>query len=136
MLVLTQHALNPVSSFITSYFPWLLIGILVFYMAQRRSAGTGPQKRLASLYWAGWVLACMIASYFIKRYFISDLFLIPPAIIAAVFVYRFRSYLFPYTRTCVSCGNSLSVRRILFFDSSLCTECDPPRSQKNPGSNL
>ena len=110
---------------------FITAGFLVFNMTQRSHVNHGQKKRFASLYLGGIVLLMYLFAALIDRFFLSDLFLLPAAgiLIAAVVIKR--HLFFPHKIHCTSCGERLSIKKILYYDSPICTTCTEKQETEN-----
>ncbi len=106
-----------------------IVLIWLYHLAQRGYAGVGEKKRTASLLLTIVLLAIYAGSYFMNRFAIDDLLLIPLFALAAAFIVWKREALLLYRLTCAQCGKPLALKRILFFDSGLCEVCDPIKKE-------
>jgi hypothetical protein len=118
--------LNTVTTFVAENILYLLLAVLVLNMLQRRYRQHAQTKRLATLYIASLVLALMVGNVLIVYLNLPDiLFLLLLAVLVLV-GYRFRKQVFPFRLNCRLCGERLTGKRILFYDSNTCEKCEQP----------
>jgi 8-oxo-dGTP diphosphatase len=115
--------LHSVTTFISEKILYLLIAVLVLNMLQRRHQAHGQGKRFATLYIAILILAFMVGTTVIVFFDLPDVLVLPLAAAAVLIGYRYRKKVFPFRLSCRLCGQRLSARRILFYDSNICERC-------------
>ena len=113
-----------VTTFISERIIYLLLAVLVLNMLQRRYQQHAPKKRLATLYIAMLILAFMIGTVLIVYFDLPNILVVPLLAALLLVGYRFRSRIFPFRLNCRRCGQRLSGKRILFFDSNTCEQCE------------
>ena len=113
-----------VTTFISERIIYLLLAVLVLNMLQRRYQQHARGKRLATLYIAMLILAFMIGTVLIVYFDLPDILVVPLLAALLLIGYRFRSRVFPFRLNCRLCGQRLSGKRILFFDSNTCEQCE------------
>jgi len=121
-------SLTALNRFLADNLFYLLLGILLLNMLQRRERAASANKRLATFYLAVIVLAWMIGTILIVHFGLPDalqLLLIGALGFAA---YHFRVQIWPFRRSCLKCGGPLSGKRILYHEANLCENCEviPP----------
>jgi 8-oxo-dGTP diphosphatase len=118
----TLHSIN---LFLAENLFYLLLGVLLINMLQRRQRRTTVRKRMATFYLSVLILSWMIGSILIVHFKLPDLLQVP-LLGALIFVgWRFRAQTFPFRRYCAKCGAALSGKRLLYRDSNLCETCEP-----------
>jgi 8-oxo-dGTP diphosphatase len=119
--------LHSVNTFISENILYLLIAVLVLNMLQRRYREHGQKKRLATLYIATLILVFMVGTVLVVYLALPDILTLPLA--AALFLvgYRYRKHVFPFRLSCRKCGRTLAGKRVLFFDSNTCEDCEAGR---------
>lgn len=113
-----------VTTFISERTIYLLLAVLVLNMLQRRYQQHAREKRLATLYIAMLILAFMIGTVLIVYFALPDVLVVPLLAALLLIGYRFRARVFPFRLNCRLCGQRLSGKRILFFDSNTCEQCE------------
>ena len=113
-----------IASILPRVLPYVLIAVLILNLMQRRHVETGERKRFATLAVAGAILALYVSSLIVVRFDIGDLWLLAAAAIIAGVLYRYRSRILVFRRNCVSCGNAMSLPRLLTHDSNRCERCE------------
>lgn len=109
----------------------LLIGVVILNLTQRKHLSHGERKRFATLYLAGLALVLYLTALLIKRYRVTPwLLLIVLAADTVVIIWQ-RNH-FPFKRKCIACGEPLTLKRILYFDSNLCESCDSGDVKDSP----
>jgi len=108
---------------------FILIGLLLLFMIQRRYGDRGTGKRLATLYLSMAVMAIYGAAMFLLIPNVLPRPLAVTVFIATVTVtlticFVKRKVLFPARLHCVRCGTRLPFDRSLFLDSNLCEACE------------
>ena len=109
---------------------WALAAAAILNITQRRHHKTCPKKRISTLIWAAlifvfYVLVILIAN----TEKIGDIYLVGAVAIIAVAAFILREKALPYKLKCVSCGTKLSYDRVMYHDSNMCEECDPPNPE-------
>ena len=117
---------------------WVLAAVALLNITQRRHQKHCEKKRVSTLIWAMLVFAFYVIVIIIAaNEKISDYFLIAGAVAVAAAAVILRKKAFPYAFKCTSCGTRLDFNRILYHDSNMCAECDPPaeeeESDRKPG---
>jgi hypothetical protein len=116
--------LHSVNTFVSEKILYLLIGVLVVNMLQRRYQEHGQKKRLATLYIGSLILVLMVGTVLILYLALPDILILPLAAALVLVGYRYRKHVFPFRLSCRMCGRTLEGKRILFFDSNTCEECE------------
>jgi hypothetical protein len=116
--------LETVTAFVSENILYLLLAVLVLNMLQRRYQKHAQKKRFATLYIAILILALMAGTLLIVYFDLPDILFL--ALLAALVLigYRFRKKVFPFRLNCQNCGERLSGKRILFYDSNTCEKCE------------
>jgi 8-oxo-dGTP diphosphatase len=117
--------MHPVVLFLQKNLFYLLLAVLGLNLFQRRYQKYSEKKRFATLYLAMLVLAWMILVIVMVYFRLPDLMLIPFTAALVVVGVLFRRQIFPFRLRCVQCRQTLSSKRVLFFDSNACERCDP-----------
>jgi 8-oxo-dGTP diphosphatase len=105
---------------------WVLIAVLAFTLIQRRYLAHGEKKRLASLMFAGGILALIVTIIIIRRFALPE-WLLPVVLgLGVLLSIRYRD-LIPYSRRCRSCGRPVPLKTFLFYDTNLCNGCSDER---------
>ena len=115
--------LERVTTFVAERSLYLLLAVLVVNMFQRRYQKTAEKKRFATLYIAILILALMVGTVLIVFFDLPDVLFLPLLAVLVLIGYRFRSKVFPFQLKCRNCGERLSGKRILFYDSNTCENC-------------
>jgi hypothetical protein len=115
--------MHSIALFISKNIFYLLIAVLALNMFQRRYQKHAQKKRLATLYLGIFVLAFMIGTILIVYFTLPDILIVPLAAILVLFAYLKRRHVFPFRLYCLKCGERLSMKRILYFDSNTCERC-------------
>ena len=118
--------MQTITKFVSENILYLLLAVLVLNMFQRRYQQHAQKKRFATLYIAILILALMVGTVLIVYLELPDVLFLP--LLAAVILigYRFRTKVFPFRLNCQACGEKLSGKRILFYDSNTCEKCEQP----------
>lgn len=122
-----------ITVFLADNLYYLLIGILVINLLQRRYQRYSHKKRIATVYIAGLVLYLIVFSIIVIRFKLSDILLIPNVLCMAILIYFAREKIFPFQLRCRKCGKNLPFKRIIFFDSNSCENCDPLSREVHDG---
>lgn len=117
--------MHPITLFLQKNVFYLLLAILALNLFQRRYQKYSEKKRFATLYLSVLVLAWMVLIILTVAFRWPELILIPLTAALAVAGYIFRREVFPFRLNCRKCGQQLSAKRLLFFDSNTCETCDP-----------
>jgi len=116
--------MQAITTFVSKNILYLLLAVLVLNMFQRRYQQHAQKKRFATLYIAILILVLMVGTVLIVYLDLPDiLFLVLLAVLVLV-GYRYRKQVFPFRLNCRLCGEKLSGKRILFFDSNTCEKCE------------
>ncbi len=102
----------------------LLILVLGFNLTQRNHLDHGEQKRFASLGAAILVLAVLVEMTIINRLGLPEILYALTPLPVAVAAYLFRDKLFVFKTKCSTCGRSLPLSRIMYYDNNLCSPCE------------
>ena len=115
--------LNSMLEQINSYIYWVLIGVLVFNLMQRKHTATAQKKRMGTLLVAILILMTNLLFSLILMYELPDslAFLALAAVAMVGFVFRSRLEIFKLR--CPECGTRLDFHSFLHIDSSLCASC-------------
>ena len=120
-------------------FFWVLAAVALLNIMQRRHHKHCNKKRVSTLIWAVLVfILYVVLTIVASNEKISDYFLIPAVVAVAIAAYILREKALPYKLKCTSCGKKLNFDRIMYYDSNMCEECDPPEEEeeKQPGGIL
>ncbi len=115
-----------VTTFVSEKILYLLLAVLALNIFQRRYQKHSRQKRFATLYISILILALMIGTALIVYLDLPDVLFLPLLAVLILIGYRFRKQVFPFRLNCRRCGERLSGKRILFYDSNTCEKCEPP----------
>lgn len=115
--------MNPVSTFLADNGFWGLVAVLALNLFQRKYGEKSRKKRQATLYLAIIVFGLYAFAIMIVQLKLHDLFLLIYLAAAGVLMYKFREHILPFRFKCVSCGNSLDGKELVFYDSNLCEKC-------------
>ena len=116
--------IETVTAFTAENILYLLLAVLVLNMLQRRYQKHAQKKRFATLYIAILILVLMVGTVLIVYLNLPDILFLPLLAALILVGYRFRKQVFPFRLNCLLCGERLSGKRILFFDSNTCEKCD------------
>jgi uncharacterized membrane protein len=116
--------LDTVTTFVSQNILYLLLAVLVLNMLQRRYQKHAQKKRFATLYIAILILVLMVGTVLIVYLELPDILFLPLVAVLVLVGYRFREQVFPFRLNCRLCGEKLSGKRILFFDSNTCEKCE------------
>jgi uncharacterized membrane protein len=116
--------LHALTTFVSEKILYLLLAVLVLNMLQRRYQQYVQKKRFATLYIGILILVLMVGTILIVYFNLPDILFIPLLALLILVGYRYRKQVFPFRLNCQSCGQRLSGKRILFFDSNTCEKCD------------
>jgi uncharacterized membrane protein len=119
--------LNTVTTFVSENILYLLLAVLVLNMLQRRYQQHARKKRFATLYVAILILVLMVGTALIVYLELPDILFLPLLAVLVLVGYRFRKQVFPFRLTCRLCGEKLTAKRILFYDSNTCEKCEQSR---------
>jgi len=109
---------------------YLMMAVLIANLTQRKHVKHGNKKRLATLWAAGILLFVQVELVLIQHFKISDMFLIPAALIAGLLVYLLRPKMFVFKTKCLSCNEKLSFSKIAYWDNNLCDKCQPETEEE------
>ena len=115
--------LETLTTFVSQRILYLLLAVLLVNMFQRRYQKTAQKKRFATLYIAILILALMVGTVLIVSFDLPDVLFLPLLAVLVLIGYRFRKKVFPFRLNCRNCGDRLSGKRILFYDSNTCEKC-------------
>ncbi len=115
---------------------WALAAVALLNITQRKHQKHCQKKRIATIIWAGLVfLFYVIVILIAAKEQLPDYLLIAGVGIVAIIAYIFRAKALPWKLKCTSCGTKLDFNRILYYDSNMCSECDPdeePEEERKP----
>jgi hypothetical protein len=118
-----------VSTALLRYLLIPMVVLWVYHLSQRRYDRTAGRKREATLVLSLALIVCWGLAWAFQRFGVSDAYLLLVAAGLAAFLYGQRRRLFPYRLRCERCGNTLSIRRILYYDEGLCENCEPAEKE-------
>jgi hypothetical protein len=98
-------------------------------MYQRRFKEAAVRKRIATLSLTAVIIACWVAAWVFERYSIGDRWLAVVGAAAVALVIWQRKLMLPFRARCASCGKTMSITRMLSWDSNRCEACEPPRKE-------
>lgn len=108
---------TPVAFWVGEHFYWVMIGILVINLMQRKHQAHAEKKRFATLYLALAVFAVYVAAQLVLNYGGSDaLFLLIAAVVLVGLVY-FHDRTFPFRLRSPIDRRWLTMQEILFDDA-------------------
>jgi len=114
---------------------FLLLGLLILFMIQKRYGDRGAGKRLATLYLSMAVLAVYAAVMLlmvpnvVPRPAAIVVFFATVTVATAICIMK-REKIFPARLHCVRCGSRLPLERSLFVDSNVCEACEKEETSK------
>ena len=108
--------------FVSRYFYWVFLAILILNMTQRKHQKTAQKKRMATLYLAIAALVIYAGAELCRQYALGDGVMVAVilAVVAAVAVLR--NHTFPFTLTCQCTGRRLDWNTILYRDDNCLPE--------------
>lgn len=112
-------------------FFWVFIGILFLNMLQRRHQEEAEKKRFATLYLGIAAFAFYVAGLVIVELNLTDLLLIPSALLILGVVYYYREHTWPFRLHCRETGERLTWNEIIYDDSNLCAKAKERRSKED-----
>jgi hypothetical protein len=130
--------LHTVNGFLAGNLLYVLLGVLVLNMVQRRHQRQTQNKRFATLYIAVLVLTLMAGTIAIVYFRLPDLLLLPLVLALALVGYLNRRHVFPFRLRCSRCAARLGWNRILFFDDNACEACAaaPTQTSDDDGTRV
>ena len=123
-MMLEADFLHSVNTFIAERILYLLLAVLALNMLQRRYQKHAQKKRFATLYIGILILVFMVGTVLIVYFDLPDILVVPLLAALVLIGYRYRRQVFPFRLNCRLCGQRLSGKRILFFDSNTCEQCE------------
>ena len=121
--------LHPVSSFISEYFYYVFLAVLVLNLLQRKYRKDAAKKRSATLYLAVANSVVFVFAEAVVRFNLSELLLIPFGVVVAGLCFYSRRVVFPFSLRCSECRQTLDFNRMVYSDSNLCLSCAEKRSE-------
>lgn len=115
--------MNPVSTFLADNGFWGLVAVLALNLFQRKHGKKARKKRQATLFIAIAVFGLYAFAIMVVQLKLHDLFLLIYLAAAGVVFYIFREHILPFRLKCVSCGERLDGKELVFDDSNLCEKC-------------
>ena len=109
--------------FVSKYFYYLFLALILLTVIQRKYRGEGDQKRFAVLMVSIFVFVMYIGALGIRSKNLDQSWLLLPFLVDLSLVYVLRKKLFIFKTTCRSCGKKLAGTDILYIDSNLCNDC-------------
>ncbi|MDC7126769.1 MAG: 8-oxo-dGTP diphosphatase [Spirochaetales bacterium] len=112
---------------------WVLLAGALLNIMQRKYHKTCKNKRISTL-----IIIILVFVFYVIDVLVAakeglpDYLLIPGAAIVIIAAIILRKKAFPYKLKCQSCGKTLSFDRIMYHDSNMCAECDPPNEEDTP----
>ena len=125
----SHYSLSMVLERITSDIYWVLIGILVLNLFQKRHHKQAEKKRVATLGLALLVLLLNVLFVVILTTGLPHWSALIALVITGAVAWRIRKRIMVFSLKCPSCGIRSDIRTLLFFDDNLCTDC---RTQQEP----
>ncbi len=102
---------------------FLLGGILLFNMTQRRHLEDGEKKRFASLFTAVIILVFYLGILAIKGNKLPPSFIYPVFAVCFLILLILRRRIFIFRRKCRECDSKYSIKQILYEDKPDCGKC-------------
>jgi hypothetical protein len=115
--------LHTITLFLSKNIYYLLLAVLALNMFQRRYQQYAQKKRMATLYLGILILIFMVGTILIVNFKLPDVLILPLAAGVILFGYVKREHVLPFRLNCRQCGQSLSGKRVLFFDANTCDAC-------------
>ncbi len=109
----------------------ILVIVLLYNLTMRKHLAHGEQKRIAVLKSAILILSLYGGILAVIRFNLPDSLLIPLAAVVFLLFLFFRKTFLPFNLKCGTCRKTLPIKRILYYDSNICPECE---SAVNPDS--
>ncbi len=118
-----QTGYDPVITFVSAYFYYVFLGLILVTVMQRRRGAKGQVKRVAMLFQAIAVFLIFVASRTLALLeWPGWAFYVMVAVIGAG-LYLLRDRAFPYRLNCSSCGKRLEFNQVYFLDETRCPDC-------------
>ena len=115
---------------IAEYAPWIVVAMLTLNLSQRRHLEHGERKRFATLYLSILVLVVFASSHLILLYGLPAATLGVVALLILAVAGVFREQVLPFRLWCTSCGAKLSPKRVLYYDSNRCRNCEQDTQER------
>ena len=109
--------------FISKYFYYLFLALILVTVMQRKYRGVGDQKRFAVLMVSILVFIMYIGALGVKSKNLDKSWLLLPFFVDLSLVYVLRNRLFIFKTSCLKCGKKLTGTDMLYIDSNLCADC-------------
>ena len=109
--------------FVSKYFYYIFLGLILLTVIQRKYRGVGDKKRFAVLLISIMFFLMYIGALGIKSKNLEQYWLLLPFLIDLSLIYVLRSRLFIFKTECLTCGKKLSTQDMLYIDSNLCSSC-------------
>ena len=109
---------------IAEYAPWMVVALLTLNLSQRRHLEHGERKRFATLYLSVLVLVLFASSHLILLYGLPTATLGVVVLLIVGIAGVFHEQVLPFRFRCGSCGTNLTPKRVLYYDSNQCRDCD------------
>ncbi|WP_028975084.1 hypothetical protein [Spirochaeta cellobiosiphila] len=110
---------------LVSFFPVLVVAILIFNIYQKKYGEQGIQKRMATFFMAAGVLGLFAVITFLKHkglpVYYAMIYLV--AVVVSFILNRKRAW--PYKLKCEVCGQRLGWEDVLFLDGNTHSSCRP-----------
>jgi len=113
---------------------FLLAGVLIFNMSQRRYLAGGEKKRFASLYLAGVLLAVYLGFLALKQQALPASFIYPVLAAGLLLLLALRKKIFIFRTACRDCGLRYPLKEILYADAPVCPRCSVLEKKSASGS--
>jgi len=137
MVVIDFIGYNFISFIILKGLPFLLLGVLLFNLIQRKLIPGWGKKRLASFYWVLLITGYIAFTFLIYRFRLSDWLHVPLLLIFGFIGFVKRRYLFPFQWRCATCNKRLSLYRVFLKPDHFCKTCTVPvvKPELSPENN-
>jgi len=108
---------------ISDEYLWLLVGILMVNLYQRRSPFNVDKKRLSTVYIACLAFLFEIFLILILAKSLPTWLIFPSLAIVILLGYILREKVWPYKLYCSKCGKRMNFTEIINIDENTCTDC-------------
>ncbi len=120
-----------VVNFVSRYFYYIFLGLIILTVIQRKQGQAGAGKRLAVLITAILFFIMYIGALGIKMKNFNPVWLLLPLFVDISLIYVLRDKLLIFKSKCRKCGKKLEISDILYIDSNKCSTCRKVESSES-----
>jgi len=113
------------TEWLISFFPILVVAVLIFNIYQRRYGDRGIKKRMSTFFMAAALVGLFAVIVFLKDKGMPSYYALAYlGVVILSFVLNHKRA-FPFQTKCAICGENLGWEEVLFLDSNTHKKCEP-----------